>query len=260
MPSLRRFLTRNQLIGTAAVVATCLAACGPAPPVPVSAAQSSAGDPDPPRPNVVSSTVSARSTATLRLVALGDSLTAGLGLAPDEAYPAHLQARLDAAGYDVMVVNAGVSGETTAGGLRRLEWALEGDVALLIVALGGNDGLRGLPVEQMKDNLDEIITQAKYRGAEILLIGMEAPPNFGQAYTEAFRRVFSDLAHEHEVGFVPFLLEGVAGEPGLNQADGIHPNARGAQEVAAHLWPVVESLVDRVVGEVVGSSSVLERQ
>ena len=182
-----------------------------------------------------------------RIVALGDSLTAGLGLSTEEAYPARLQERLESAGHRLRVVNAGVSGDTTAGGLRRLDWALEGDVRILIVALGGNDGLRGLPVDQMKDNLSRIITAAVTRGIKVLLAGMEAPPNFGMDYTDWFRRVFWELDAEHEVVFVPFLLEGVAGIPELNQPDGIHPNTEGADRVAAHVWTALESMLPAAV-------------
>lgn len=180
-----------------------------------------------------------------RIVALGDSLTAGLGLAAAEAYPARLQARIDAAGYRWRVVNAGTSGDTTAGGLRRLAFALEGDadVGIVIVALGGNDGLRGLPVDQMRDNLGQIIETAEQRGARVVLAGMEAPPNFGAAYTNEFRQVFHDLAAEYDVAFVPFLLEGVAGVAALNQPDGIHPNAEGAERVAAHLWATLHPML-----------------
>ena len=166
------------------------------------------------------------------LVALGDSLTAGLGLDTDQAYPALLERRLRAEGSDLTVVNAGVSGDTTAAGLRRAEWALEGDVRILIVALGGNDALRGLPVDQMKRNLDAILSLARGRGIAVLLTGMEAPPNFGATYTDQFRDVFHELAQEHDVTFMPFLLDGVAGDPALNQADQIHPNAEGAAIVA----------------------------
>ena len=180
-----------------------------------------------------------------RIVAFGDSLTAGLGLAPEEAYPARLQERLDRAGHRLRVVNAGVSGDTTAGGLRRLPWALEGDVRILILALGGNDGLRGLPVEQMQDNLSRMIASAQQRGVRVLLAGMESPPNFGKAYTDAFRRVFERLAAEHDVDFLPFLLAGVAGVPALNQADGIHPNVQGAERVAANVWSALEPLLGR---------------
>lgn len=185
-----------------------------------------------------------------RIVAFGDSLTAGLGLSPDEAYPARLQGRLDEAGYRLQVVNAGVSGDTTAGGLRRIAWALEGDVRILILALGGNDGLRGLPVDQMRDNLAQMIGAARARGVPVLLAGMEAPPNFGAAYTGAFRRAFESLAAEHGLAFLPFLLEGVAGEPALNQPDGIHPNARGAERIAAHVWSALEPML-REAGETV---------
>ena len=180
-----------------------------------------------------------------KIVALGDSLTDGLGLQRGETYPVRLQEILRAEGYDVEVVNASVSGDTTAGGLRRLGWALEGDVRILIVALGGNDGLRGLPVGQMKENLREIVTRAHQKDVAVLLAGMEAPPNFGSLYTDQFREVFHDLAREYEVGFVPFLLEGVAGNADLNQADGIHPTAEGARMIAAHMWPVLQSMLDK---------------
>ena len=178
-----------------------------------------------------------------RVVVLGDSLTAGLGLASAESYPARLQTLADQAGHDVDIVAMGVSGDTTAGGLRRLEWALDGDVRIVVVALGGNDGLRGLPVDQMQTNLAAIIEGATAYGASVVLTGMEAPPNFGPRYTEDFRAVFRELAARYALAFVPFLLEGVAGVPELNQADGIHPNAEGADRVATHVWPVLEPLL-----------------
>ncbi len=177
------------------------------------------------------------------LVALGDSLTAGLGLDVDEAYPARLERALRSEGYAVTVVNAGVSGDTTAAGLARAEWALEGDVRILIVALGGNDGLRGLPAGQMKRNLSQILALAGERGIRVLLAGMEAPPNFGAVYTTEFRAVFDDLAREHDVAFMPFLLDGVAADPVLNQADGIHPTAEGAAIVAARVRDALEPLL-----------------
>jgi acyl-CoA thioesterase-1 len=186
---------------------------------------------------------SARSARRPRLVVLGDSLTAGLGLDPADAFPAVLQARLQRAGYDIEVVNAGVSGDTTAGGLRRLDWVLDEDVRILVVALGGNDGLRGLPVDEMRRNLDAIIRRARARGIAVVLAGMEAPPNLGEPYTSRFRETFRQLAREHRVAFVPFLLEGVAGDPALNQSDGIHPNAAGARRVADNLWGALEPLV-----------------
>jgi acyl-CoA thioesterase-1 len=184
------------------------------------------------------------SSARPRIVALGDSITAGLGLPPEAAYPALLQQRLDAAGLAYEVVNAGVSGDTTAGGLRRLDWALDGEVRVLIVALGGNDALRGLPVEQLQRSLDEIIGRARMRGVTVLLAGMEAPPNFGPAYTSRFRQVYRDVAEKHDVAFVPFLLEGVAGVESLNQRDGIHPSEEGARRIADLLWAALQPLVE----------------
>lgn len=180
-----------------------------------------------------------------RIVALGDSLTAGLGLPREDAYPAVLQRKLREAGIELEVVNAGVSGDTSADGLRRATWALDGDVRLLILALGANDGLRGLPPTQMKTNLQSIIHRARQRAIPVLLVGMEAPPNFGEHYAGAFRQVFQDLGRENKITFVPFLLEGVAGVPDLNQADGIHPTAAGAARIADHLWPEVKTMIGK---------------
>ena len=173
---------------------------------------------------------------------LGDSLTAGLGLPAAEAYPALLQQRLKDAGLDFEVVNAGVSGDTSAGGLARLDWALEGDVRMLIVALGGNDGLRGLPVEQLRRNLAQIIERAQARGIAVILAGMEAPPNYGRDYIAAFHKVYPALAAQYHVALVPFLLQGVAGIEALNQRDGIHPTADGARIVADNVWTVLEPI------------------
>lgn len=180
-----------------------------------------------------------------RVVALGDSLTAGLGLPPDQAWPALVQKKIDAAGLDVEVVNAGVSGDTTAGGLRRLDWALDGDVKVLVLELGANDGLRGLLVDQMRQNLSTMIETAKARNIQVLLCGMEAPPNFGPQYTRAFREAFRELADEHDVAFLPFFLDGVAGNASLNQADGIHPNEEGTRRVADLVWNVLQPLLTR---------------
>jgi acyl-CoA thioesterase-1 len=175
---------------------------------------------------------------------LGDSLTAGLGIAPEDAYPALLQRKLKESGRAMEVINAGVSGDTSADGLRRAGWALEGDVRLLILALGANDGLRGLPPGQMKENLQATIHRARQRGIPVLLVGMEAPPNYGEQYTAAFRQVFQDLARENKITLVPFLLEGVAGVAELNQSDGIHPTRTGAARIADHLWPAVEKIIE----------------
>jgi acyl-CoA thioesterase-1 len=178
-----------------------------------------------------------------RIVFLGDSLTAGLGLPREQSVPSLIQARLDVEGYPYEVVNAGVSGDTSAGGLRRLDWALGGDVEILVVELGANDGLRGLPVAQMKNNLTEIVTRARERGIRVVLTGMEAPPNYGPLYTAEFRRAFRDLAAEHDVVFVPFFLEGVAGVPTLNNSDGIHPNAAGTKVIEGTIWRALEPLL-----------------
>ncbi len=179
-----------------------------------------------------------------RIVALGDSLTAGLGIPREQAYPSVLQRKLKDKGHAIEVINAGVSGDTSADGLRRANWALEGDVRLLILALGANDALRGLPAGQMKDNLQGIIHRARQRGIPVLLVGMEAPPNFGEQYAAAFRQVFQDLSRENKVAFVPFLLQGVAGVAELNQGDGIHPTSAGAERIADHLWPFVENMME----------------
>ena len=183
-----------------------------------------------------------------RIVAFGDSLTIGLGLLEQEAYPALLQKKIDEAGYQFEVINAGVSGDTSAGGLRRLDWALEGNVKVLIVAFGGNDGLRGLPAGQMKENLSAIIDRARERDIVVILAGMEAPPNFGQEYATGFRDAFRDVALKKRVLFIPFLLNNVAGKSELNQCDGIHPNQQGTQIVAETVWSVLEPLLDQMSG------------
>ncbi len=168
-----------------------------------------------------------------RVVFLGDSLTAGLGLDTEEAFPALLEKQLASEGLPVTVVNAGVSGDTTAGGLRRLSWVLQQNPDLLVVCLGGNDGLRNIDVASSKENLRQIITQAKEAGTEVLLLGMMIPTNYGPEYGEQFAAIFPALAEETGVPLVPFALEGVAGIPELNQPDGIHPTADG-QKIIAH--------------------------
>ena len=180
-----------------------------------------------------------------RIVFLGDSLTAGLGLPREQSVPSLIQERLRAEGYPYEVVNAGVSGDTSAGGVSRLDWSLEGDVRILVIELGANDGLRGLPVSQMKRNLGEIITRSQQRGITVILTGMEAPPNYGIVYISEFRRVFRDLADQHDVLFVPFFLEGVAGVRSLNNSDGMHPNAAGARVVAETVWRALEPALEQ---------------
>lgn len=179
-----------------------------------------------------------------KIVALGDSLTAGNGLLETEAYPSLIQRMIDTAGYKYEVVNAGVSGDTSAGGLRRLEWIMKDDVHVLIVALGANDGLRGLSVAQMKENLSQIVQRAKQKDVAVILAGMEAPPNYGPEYATAYRQAFVDVAREHRVTFIPFLLSGVAGVASLNQADGIHPTAQGAAMMANTVWKALQPVLD----------------
>jgi acyl-CoA thioesterase-1 len=188
-----------------------------------------------------------------RIVFLGDSLTAGLGLATTQAYPALIQQRLDAEGLDYEVVNAGVSGDTSAGGLARLDWALDGDVRILVVALGGNDALRALPTEQLKQNLATIIERAQARGITVVLAGMEAPPNFGRDYIVSFHKVYPELASRYHVAFVPFLLQGVAGRDALNQRDGIHPTAEGVDEIVRRILPTAERFLRGVADRRAGS-------
>ena len=181
-----------------------------------------------------------------RIVVLGDSLTAGLGVAPRDAYPTLLQERLKTEGLNLEVVNAGVSGDTSAGGLSRIDWALQGDVRVLIVALGGNDGLRGLPPAQLQQNLAQIIERAQARHIEVILAGMEAPTNYGRDYIVSFHKVYPALAKRYGVPLVPFLLQGVAGTQMLNQADGIHPTAAGARIVADNVWVVLKPVAERL--------------
>jgi len=179
-----------------------------------------------------------------RIVALGDSLTAGLGLPIAAAYPSLLERRLEAAGLDFEVVNAGVSGDTSAGGLERLDWALQGDVRVLILALGGNDALRGLTPAQLQSNLAQAITRAQARGISVILAGMEAPPNYGRDYAVAFHKVYPALAAQYHVALVPFLLQSVAGNEALNQRDGIHPTVAGARIVADNVWAVLKPIAE----------------
>lgn len=214
-------------------------------------------------PAATTSTVSSAPAATYdtqpagsrpRIVFLGDSLTAGLGLDRDQSVPALIQKQLDAQGYAYEVVNAGVSGDTSAGGLSRLDWSLQGDVRILVIELGANDGLRGLPVEATKRNLDELIRRAEMRGIKVLLTGMEALPQYGPAYTGPFRSMYGELAREHHVTFMPFFLAGVAGNPDLNQADGIHPNPEGARIVEANVWRTLQPMLAGAPG-IPGASS-----
>jgi acyl-CoA thioesterase I len=179
------------------------------------------------------------------VVFVGTSLTAGYGVGEDLAYPAVVQQLIDSAGLPFRAVNSGISGETSAGGLRRIDWVLQRPVDVLVLELGANDGLRGIDPELMRRNLDRILarTRDRYPDAALVVVGMEAPPNLGDAYTSHFRRAFGDVARLHGATLVPFLLDGIAGEERLNQADGIHPNAEGHRIMARTVWSVIEPVL-----------------
>jgi acyl-CoA thioesterase I len=179
------------------------------------------------------------------IVAFGDSLTVGLGVTPEDSYPARLQAKLRAEGYAYRVVNAGSSGDTTAGGLRRVDWALKNKPEVVIVALGANDGLRGQDLASVRANLDAIVARFQKAGARVLVAGMEVPPNYGARYAADFRRLYAEVARKRDAAFMPFLLDGVAGNTRLNQPDGIHPTAEGYRVVVDHLWPILQPLLAR---------------
>ena len=177
------------------------------------------------------------------IVAFGDSLTAGLGVEPGEGYPARLQAKIDAEGYRYRVVNAGVSGDTSSQGLDRLESILALHPAIVIVEFGGNDGLRGVPVSATRQNLEAIVKGLQDAGSKVVLAGMEMPPNYGPAYTKAFHDIFPGIAASRHTALVPFLLDGVGGHADLNQADGIHPTAKGYEIVAENVWQALLPLL-----------------
>ena len=180
-----------------------------------------------------------------KIVAFGDSLTAGYGLPLSESYPAVLQKRLEADGYAYEVVNAGVSGDTTDGGVRRIDWALDGGVKFVILELGANDILRGQPISKMKTNLDQIIERARARGARVLLAGMEAPTSAGPEYRREVHEAYQELARKPDVEFIPFFLDRVAGIQSLNQGDGIHPNADGTRIVAETVYRALRPMLDK---------------
>lgn len=180
---------------------------------------------------------------TVRILVIGDSLSAGYGLPAAEAFPAQLEQALRQDGQRVRVINAGVSGDTTAGGLARLDWSLAEHPQLVIVQLGANDALRGLDPEQARSNLDAILTRLKQEGAQVLLAGMRAPRNLGPDYYTKFDRIYSELAGKHQVALDPFFLEGVALRPELNQPDGLHPNAKGVAVIVRRLLPRVQELL-----------------
>lgn len=188
----------------------------------------------------------AKAAAPVTLLALGDSLTAGYGLPEIDSFPSQLQKALQAKGRTVRVVNAGVSGDTSAGGLARLDWALADKPQAAIVALGANDGLRGLDPAKMEANLDAIVGKLQDAGIKVLLAGMEAPPNLGPDYGKAFRGAYAHIAERRKVGLYPFFLDGVAANPALNQKDGMHPTAQGVAIIVGRMMPAVEKLLDQV--------------
>jgi acyl-CoA thioesterase-1 len=182
---------------------------------------------------------------TVTLLALGDSLTAGYGLQPSDAFPLKLEAALKARGHDVKVINAGVSGDTALDGASRVEWALSDDIDAVIVEFGANDALRGLPVPQAEQALDQLLGKLAARKLPVLLAGMRAPPNLGPEYQSAFDGMFPRLAEKHGTLLYPFFLEGVAAEVKLNQADGMHPNPAGVDIIVAKILPSVERLLEK---------------
>ena len=188
---------------------------------------------------------SSRAEDTVRILALGDSLTAGYGLTEADSFPSQLQTALNARGYGVAMINGGVSGDTTAGGLARLEWALADKPDLVIVALGANDGLRGIDPETTRANLAAILEQLQQRKLPALLVGMLAPPNLGQGYGDRFNAIYPELAEHYQLSLYPFFLDGVATEPDLNQADGIHPNARGVAVIVERMTPYLIRLLEQ---------------
>ena len=182
----------------------------------------------------------------LQVVAFGDSLVAGYGVGPGESFPEQLQAALKTKGYDVTVTNAGVSGDTTSGGLSRLVWSVPESADLVIVELGANDALRGISPGITEDNLDKILSRLTKRGQAVILAGMLAPPNMGGDYTKAFNGIYGKLADKYDVAYYPFFLDGVAAHPDLDQADGMHPNAKGVAVIVKRMLPTVTKALDAV--------------
>lgn len=188
----------------------------------------------------------------LKILALGDSLTAGYGLSDSESYPVKLQAALKAKGIDAQVINGGVSGDTSAGGLARLDWALQDDPDIVIVELGANDGLRGLDPVKTQENLDAVLKRLTDEKRAVLLTGMLAPPNMGRDYGDAFKSIYPALAAKYGVRLYPFFLDGVAADPALNQADGIHPTGAGVDIIVARILPDIMAVIDTLRGTASG--------
>lgn len=214
--------------------------------------QEEAAPSDAAAPATTDSATAASATApadsALQVLILGNSITAGYGVEDEEAFPARLQQRVDSLGWDVNIRGAGVSGETTAGGLRRISWLLRRPVDVLVIELGGNDGLRGVNPESSQENLQAIIdsTRARYPESRIILGGMQIPPNMGEQYTRAFRQIYPTLAERNEIELIPFVLEGVGGVDSLNLDDGIHPNPAGHRIVAQNVWTVLRPVLEEL--------------
>lgn len=225
--NLRRFIPRLQLGGYTVFSIILLQLC----PLPLLAEPSYADEHRP------------------RIVAFGDSLTSGLGVGADESYPAQLQQRLDTLQYRYRVINAGVSGDTTAGGLRRVPWVLNSKPELVILELGANDGLRGLSLDQTRHNLEQIIQRLQQAGVTVVLAGMKLPPNYGKDYTAGFESIYPALAKRYQVALIPFFLEGVAASATLNQADGIHPTKEGYQLIVEQILKTLRPLLDQPTGK-----------
>jgi len=196
-------------------------------------------------------TLIAASPTAKVILFLGDSITAGYGLEPSQAFPALIEDKIDAKRWNFKVVNAGQSGDTSAGGLNRMDWLLRSRIDVLVLELGGNDGLRGLPAETTRKNLQAIIdrTKAKYPEARIILAGMKVPPNMGRDYGRQFEAIFPDLAKKNKAALIPFVLEGVGGVRQLNLPDGVHPTAKGHELVAANVWKVLEPVLRSLAGK-----------
>jgi acyl-CoA thioesterase I len=203
---------------------------------------------DQPRDDAPASTPgSNRPSASPTILFLGTSLTAGYGIDPEQAYPALIQQKIDAAGLNFRVINAGVSGESSAGARRRVEWLLQQPVSILVLETGANDGLRGLPPDSLRANIQAIFDQARrlQPSVRLVLLGMRIPPNYGRAYTQRFESVYPEVARSNNATLVPFLLQGVGGVSALNQADGVHPTAEGQRRMAETVWRVLEPELKR---------------
>ncbi len=249
------FHARRLLVVLWALMGLMIMACEPSSEPPPSPASPGAGSPAPrdgfgPRFGTDVTGQPARAVDQTRddvpkIVAFGDSLTAGLGVSPDESYPAQLQRKLNEAGYRYRVINAGVSGDTTAGGIRRVDWVLKSRPDIVILELGANDGLRGLSIDQVRANLEQIIERLQAAGVKVVLAGMKLPPNYGADYTARFAALYEELAHRHSVTTMPFFLEGVGAQTALNQGDGIHPTGAGYRVIVEHLLLILEPLLSK---------------